>query len=279
MPRRHQLGSFTNGNLEVSRARGGSGRRRSHARRATAFAADAPGDTTAQGWSLNYTVHTSTPTTTTQASRLFSATEGGNDGAPLVGLTKSGRVNISTGLYYPSVTGFDADAPYTGTSSVTIHAPVTGIVGIPTLSASLGQLRVTCTSDAEGNATGSVSAPASVPAGMSSTPAPNTTVYLPAGSDANSYEQKVVYNEQTRLPNGQLRIVGMHTYFDVDSREIAGATAVTGDVQLGIVSCGKVTNAEQGDVPIASAGLAGGALGVGALVAGLAAVRRRRVTT
>lgn len=234
-----------------------------------AFAADAPGALEVQGWSYDYTVG-SKPNT--GASEIFSSVGKTANGAPLTGVTLSGRVNASTGLYRPSVTKQDG---FASTGSVVIDAPVAGTTGVPTLTASAGRLEVTCSVDAKGNPTASVKAPATVPRLRTSTPAPNTEVVVKDEILAPESQMTVTYNEQTTLPDGRLQVVGMHVRYDVKAHNISRSNAVKGDIRYGIVTCGKVTNAEETPVPLAPAGLAGGVLGLSALLGGAYAVRRR----
>ncbi|MDO5627161.1 MAG: hypothetical protein Q4G43_02460 [Mobilicoccus sp.] len=238
-----------------------------------AVAADAPGPATAQGWALNYTANGAA---TTDQAAVFSSTSNPANNAPLVGVTKSGRVNLSTGLYYPRTSTFDASTPFAGDASVAISAPVVGTTGIPTRSTSAGRIESHCTTDADGNAVGHVVIESPVPLGTARTPAPNTVVYIPAGTNANNYDMRVVYNEQNRLENGQLQVTAMAVYFDVADSGLVGSGPVTGSAKLGITTCGKVTNADLADIPVASAGVAGAGLGIAALVGGIAAVRRRK---
>lgn len=234
-----------------------------------AFAADAPGALEVQGWSYDYTANGRNHT---DAAKVFSSIGTTASGSPLVGTTMFGRVNGSTGLYYPKVTKQDG---FAAQGSVSIHAPVAGTTGVPTLTTSAGSLQVRCTVDAEGNPDASVKATATVPHSSFSTMPVNHTVVVKNKLIEPESSMTVVYNEQKTLPDGRLQVVGMHVKFDVKDSGLAGSGPVTGDIRYGIVTCGKVTNAEETPVPLAPAGLAGGVLGLSALIGGGYAVRRR----
>lgn len=245
-----------------------------------AVAADGPGAATATGWAL--AVQTTpfssigTPATANSATNPVPSA-----GIGKIGLTGSGRANISTGLQYVEAQAY-ADSPYHTRSAVRLAAPVTGTTGAQTYSASVSTLTVQCLSDAKGVPVGSVQMAASVPAGLSNTPAPNTTVYYSGGkpfwtaTPIDKWEMKVVFNEQTTLANGQLRVVGMHTYYNVPKK--MASAAIGGDVELGIVTCGKVTDAKDPEpIPVADPTLAGGAAAL-ALAGGTGYLITRRRT-
>ena len=234
-----------------------------------ALAADAPGALEVQGWSYDYTANGRNHT---DASEVFSSVGKTANGAPLVGTTMSGRVNGSTGLYYPSVTKQDG---YAAKGSVSIDAPVAGTTGVPTLTTSAGKLQVQCTVDAKGTPTASVQATATVPVSSFSTMPVNHTVVLKGKGNQRNSMMTVTYNEQKTLPDGRLQVTGMHVQYDVAHSKVPGSGPVDGDIRYGVITCGKVTNAEETPVPIAPAGLAGGVLGLSALLGGAYAVRRR----
>lgn len=242
-----------------------------------AVAADGPGAASAQGWagSVQTTPYSSigTPATADSVTNPVASA-----GVGAIGLTGSGRANISTGLQYVEAQSY-ADSAYHSRASVTLHAPVTGTTGAQTYSASTSVLRAQCVSDGTGTPTGSVQINASVPVGIGPTPAPGTTVYFsgatPFGTTAptSNWEMKVVWNEQTRLANGQLRVVGMHTYYNVPKKMLSAA--ITGDVALGVVTCGKVNDAAPTEpIPLADPKLAGGAAAL-VLLGGVPVLRRR----
>lgn len=90
---------------------------------------------------------------------------------------------------------------------------------------------------------------------------------------------KVVWNEQTTLTNGQLQVVGMHTYYNVADRGLLGSGPVTGDVKLGIVTCGADHTAPVQDIPVADPSVlaATGVAGLAAFgVFGVFSTLRRR---
>jgi len=233
---------------------------------------------TVQGWNYDFTANGKPQN---GGSATFSSQDAAASGGPLVGLTLSGRVNASTGLYYPKTTAFDPADPYRGSASVSFDAPVVGTTGIPTYTTSASRLKVQCDVDSEGNPTASVQAAATVPTGLPSPVPAGHTVVLKSADLKDQRDVKVVYNEQTRLADGRLQVTGMHVVFDVPEQvgplgnPIAGSGAVQGDLRLGTITCGKVTNAPEEAVPVAPASVAGGVLGLAAL-AGSAAVLRRR---
>lgn len=243
-----------------------------------ALAAAGPGAATATGWTLG--VQTSPFSSSGTAATANSATNPVTDaGLGKIGLTGSGRANISTGLQYVEAQSY-ADSPYHTRAYVKLAAPVTGTTRAQTYSASSSVLRVQCLSDAKGTPSGSVQIDASVPAGIGNMPAPGTTVYYTGGkpfgttAPTDKWEIKVVWNEQTTLANGQLQVIGMHTYYNVPKKLLS--EAITGDVALGIVTCGKVTNAPDPEpIPVAGPKLAGGAAAL-ALAGGTAFLVTRR---
>lgn len=242
-----------------------------------AHAADGPGAASATGWNLR--VQTSPMSSIGNSATANSVDKPvSNAGAGNVGLTVSGRANISTGLQYVEAEQY-ADSAYRSRSYVKLAAPVTGVTGAQTYSASTSVLRVQCLSDAKGTATGSVQMAGSVPAGLGNMPVPGTTVYYNRANvfgttkAISDWEMKVVWNEQNRLSDGRLQVVGMHTYYNVPKKMLS--EAITGDVALGVVTCGKVNNAADPEgVPVADPKLAGGAA-VLALAGGFIALRRR----
>lgn len=229
---------------------------------------------------LTLGVQTSPFSSSGTAATANSATNPVTDaGLGKIGLTGSGRANISTGLQYVEAQSY-ADSPYHTRAYVKLAAPVTGTTRAQTYSASSSVLRVQCLSDAKGTPSGSVQIDASVPAGIGNMPAPGTTVYYTGGkpfgttAPTDKWEIKVVWNEQTTLANGQLQVIGMHTYYNVPKKLLS--EAITGDVALGIVTCGKVTNAPDPEpIPVADPKLAGGAAAL-ALAGGTAFLVTRR---
>lgn len=244
-----------------------------------AFAADGPAPATALGWQLDVRTTPSSVSPVGTAASADSAKNAVATATPKVGLTVSGRVNISTGLQRVEAEQY-ADSAYHSRSSVQFDAPATGMTGIPTLSTSTAFLRVDCVSDAAGTPTGSVRLAAPVPADIPAKPAPNTTRYFdgmhPFGTTEAlpGWAMKVVWNEQTTLEDGGLQVVGMHTYYDAPG--VPGSAAITGDVALGIVSCGRTVSApEVKPTPIADPKIAGGAV-VLALTGGYLALTARK---
>lgn len=245
-----------------------------------AFAADGPGVATASGWTLNVTTSpmSVSPFGTSQTADSKDHPVASATGK--VGLTVSGRANISTGLQYVEAQQYPQSA-YKNRAYVQLDVPVTGTTGAQTYSASTSFVRATCLSDAQGTPSGSTEISAVVPAllGIGHFPAAGTTVYFDKNhvfgtrTPLDTWEMKVVWNEQSRLANGQLRVVGMHTYYNVPKKALSAA--ITGDVALGIVTCGKVNDApDPQPIPVADPTLAGGAAAV-ALVGGYFALRRR----
>lgn len=249
-----------------------------------AFAADGPGVATAKGWELAVQANSTSVSPFGTSMYFNSATNPQvTTAGPTVGLTVSGRVNISTGLQYARAA--QTGSAYETAAFVQLDAPVTGTVGIPTLSSSVSRLQVSCTSDAAGLPTGVVDTRLPVPAGLPTKPAPDTTYYFslwrPFGTTAffKDWQMKVVFNEQTTLANGQLQVVGMHTYYKVADTGLAGSGPITGDVKLGIVTCGKVNDANPPEaIPLADPKLAGGLAGAALLVGAFAARRRQGAT-
>ncbi len=253
----------------------------------SAFAATpGPGAATARGWEIAVQAQPLSVSPVGTPVNYHSVTNPqASDSVPSVGLTVSGRANISTGLQYGQATQL-GDNPYATTASVRLDAPVTGVTGIPTYSASSATLQVQCVSDASGTPSGSVRISGSVPAGINQTPTPGTTMYFaknrPAGTTQKlpNWEMKVVWNEQTTLANGQLQVVGMHAYYNVADRGLLGSGPVTGDVKLGIVTCGADHTAPVQDIPVADPSVLA-ATGVAGLAAFgiLSTLRRRREET
>lgn len=242
-----------------------------------AFAADGPGPATATGWVNNVsTPHISVVGTPLAYDSVKKPQA--SDSTPAVGLTITGHANASTGLQYGQATQLGKQA-YATKAFVQLDAPVVGTVGAPTYSASVAQMRVQCVSDAEGTPSGSVQVAASVPVGLAKMPAPGTTVYFGpdhlAGTTTaiDDWEMKVVYNEQSRTANGQLKVVGMHAYYNVAARLVA--KPITGDLALGVVTCGKVNDAPKPEAtPVADPTIASAGAGL-ALLGGFVALRRR----
>lgn len=52
----------------------------------------------------------------------------------------------------------------------------------------------------------------SIPAGVPKLPGRGHTVYLGGEGTAADHEIRIVYNEQTILPDGRLQVVGKHVY-------------------------------------------------------------------
>lgn len=173
----------------------------------------------------------STPGDITYESKFFNAATNRAKGGPLVGYTgPGGRHFVTTGLVYPKTDVYS--------SSVRIHAPVVATTGSPSYPTSAAQLSAECRWDGKATTqpTASVSVVSPVPGFVPKTPAPGYTVYRGGAGNEASYDLKVVFNEQSILPNGQLQVIAEHVYFDVPN--IAGSSAVKGDVKLGILSCG-----------------------------------------